>query len=51
MLRDLLKLKKSDKPLPLEKIEPATELFKRFDSAAMSIGALSPEAHEALARR
>ncbi|PNH79011.1 glutamate synthase large subunit [Vibrio diazotrophicus] len=49
MLRDLLKLKKSDKPLPLEKIEPATELFKRFDSAAMSIGALSPEAHEALA--
>ena len=29
--------------------EPATALFKRFDSAAMSIGALSPEAHEALA--
>ncbi|MBD1558920.1 glutamate synthase large subunit [Vibrio sp. S9_S30] len=49
MLRDLLKLKKADKPLPLEKIEPNTELFKRFDSAAMSIGALSPEAHEALA--
>ncbi|TOM84969.1 hypothetical protein CGH67_30745, partial [Vibrio parahaemolyticus] len=34
---------------PLERIEPKTELFKRFDSAAMSIGALSPEAHEALA--
>ncbi|CCN33614.1 Glutamate synthase (NADPH) large chain [Vibrio nigripulchritudo SO65] len=49
MLRDMLKLKKADKPLPLEKIEPNTELFKRFDSAAMSIGALSPEAHEALA--
>ncbi|MDP2573875.1 glutamate synthase large subunit [Vibrio penaeicida] len=49
MLRDLLKLKKADKALPLEKIEPNTELFKRFDSAAMSIGALSPEAHEALA--
>ncbi|MDW6093723.1 glutamate synthase large subunit [Vibrio rhizosphaerae] len=48
-LRDLMKLKKSDTPLALEKIEPATELFKRFDSAAMSIGALSPEAHEALA--
>ncbi|SHE84333.1 glutamate synthase large subunit [Vibrio gazogenes] len=49
MLRDLMKLKKSDTPLALEKIEPATDLFKRFDSAAMSIGALSPEAHEALA--
>lgn len=49
MLRDLLKLKKADKALPLEKIEPNTDLFKRFDSAAMSIGALSPEAHEALA--
>lgn len=49
MLRDLMQLKKADKPLDLEKIEPATELFKRFDSAAMSIGALSPEAHEALA--
>ncbi|CCN73176.1 glutamate synthase large subunit [Vibrio nigripulchritudo] len=49
MLRDMLRLKKADKPLSLEKIEPNTELFKRFDSAAMSIGALSPEAHEALA--
>ncbi|MGR5470298.1 glutamate synthase-related protein, partial [Vibrio astriarenae] len=49
MLRDLMSLKKSDSPLPLEQIEPSTELFKRFDSAAMSIGALSPEAHEALA--
>ncbi|MGF1720014.1 glutamate synthase large subunit [Vibrio kyushuensis] len=49
MLRDLMELNKSDKPLALEKVEPASELFKRFDSAAMSIGALSPEAHEALA--
>ncbi|EMV9316171.1 glutamate synthase large subunit [Vibrio vulnificus] len=49
MLRDLMQLKKADQPLALEKIEPSTELFKRFDSAAMSIGALSPEAHEALA--
>lgn len=49
MLRDLMTLKKSDVPLTLEKVEPSTELFKRFDSAAMSIGALSPEAHEALA--
>ncbi|GAL10629.1 glutamate synthase [NADPH] large chain [Vibrio astriarenae] len=40
-LRDLLKLKPAQQPLQLEKIEPTSELFKRFDSAAMSIGALS----------
>ncbi|PML52924.1 glutamate synthase large subunit [Vibrio lentus] len=49
MLRDLMSLKKTDQPLPLEQVEPNSDLFKRFDSAAMSIGALSPEAHEALA--
>ncbi|WP_261885251.1 glutamate synthase large subunit [Vibrio pomeroyi] len=49
MLRDLMSLKKADKPLTLEQVEPSKDLFKRFDSAAMSIGALSPEAHEALA--
>ncbi|MDN3609132.1 glutamate synthase large subunit [Vibrio ostreicida] len=49
MLRDLMTLKTLDSPLSLDNIEPSTELFKRFDSAAMSIGALSPEAHEALA--
>ncbi|WP_064605887.1 glutamate synthase large subunit [Photobacterium sp. J15] len=48
-LRDLLNLKESDNPLDIASIEPATGLYKRFDSAAMSIGALSPEAHEALA--
>ncbi|MCC4782235.1 glutamate synthase large subunit, partial [Vibrio lentus] len=45
----LMSLKKADRPLPLEQVEPSSDLFKRFDSAAMSIGALSPEAHEALA--
>ncbi|CDT46541.1 Glutamate synthase (NADPH) large chain [Vibrio coralliirubri] len=49
MLRDLMSLKKANQPLPLEQVEPNSDLFKRFDSAAMSIGALSPEAHEALA--
>ncbi|MEZ8947793.1 glutamate synthase large subunit [Vibrio sp. 10N.247.311.18] len=49
MLRDLMSLKKAAQPLALEKVEPSSDLFKRFDSAAMSIGALSPEAHEALA--
>ncbi|OIQ25208.1 glutamate synthase large subunit [uncultured Vibrio sp.] len=49
MLRDLMSLKPADSPLTVEQVEPASDLFKRFDSAAMSIGALSPEAHEALA--
>ncbi|WP_087022146.1 glutamate synthase large subunit [Thaumasiovibrio subtropicus] len=47
--RDLLKLKPSEQPLPIDKVEQASDLYKRFDSAAMSIGALSPEAHESLA--
>ena len=33
----------------ISEVEPAENLFPRFDTAAMSIGALSPEAHEALA--
>ncbi|MDO6543364.1 glutamate synthase large subunit [Photobacterium sanguinicancri] len=48
-IRDLLQLTKSENPIAVEQVEAATELYKRFDSAAMSIGALSPEAHEALA--
>ncbi|WP_339900385.1 glutamate synthase large subunit [Paraglaciecola polaris] len=47
--RDLFALK-ADKPaIDISDVEPAEDLFKRFDTAAMSIGALSPEAHEALA--
>ena len=48
-LRDLLGLKDDTQAIDLSKVEPEADLFKRFDSAAMSIGALSPEAHEALA--
>ncbi|GHE93295.1 glutamate synthase large subunit [Thalassotalea profundi] len=48
-LRDLIALKEDTTPISLNQVEPDSELFKRFDSAAMSIGALSPEAHEALA--
>ena len=48
-LRDLLALKDDQTAIDISAVEPETELFKRFDSAAMSIGALSPEAHEALA--
>jgi glutamate synthase (NADPH/NADH) large chain len=49
MLRDLMKLKAGAKPIPLEEVEPLEAILKRFDSAGMSLGALSPEAHEALA--
>lgn len=48
-LRDLLELKKDTVPIPLTEVEPAATFYRRFDSAAMSIGALSQEAHEALA--
>ncbi|WP_394171612.1 glutamate synthase large subunit [Saccharospirillum alexandrii] len=48
-IRDLFELTSDRKAIPMSEVEPAEALFKRFDSAAMSLGALSPEAHEALA--
>ena len=48
-LRELLRISDSNAPVPLEDVEPASEIVKRFVSTAMSLGALSPEAHEALA--
>ncbi|WP_312911302.1 glutamate synthase large subunit [Stutzerimonas nitrititolerans] len=49
MLRDLLKLKVAERPLALEDVEPLDAILKRFDAAGISLGALSPEAHEAIA--
>jgi len=50
MLRDLMQLKLDPgKSIPLDGVEPVEAILKRFDSAGMSLGALSPEAHEALA--
>ncbi|GGY08406.1 glutamate synthase large subunit [Paludibacterium paludis] len=49
MFRDLLALRELPAPIPLEEVEPVEAILKRFDSAGMSLGALSPEAHEALA--
>lgn len=49
VLRDLLDLKLADTPLEMAEVEDAGAILKRFDSAGMSLGALSPEAHEALA--
>jgi glutamate synthase (NADPH/NADH) large chain len=48
-IRDLLKLKSGAGAIPIEEVEPVTAILARFDSAGMSLGALSPEAHEALA--
>jgi glutamate synthase (NADPH) large chain len=47
--RDLLVLKPRRAPIALEEVEPPEAVLARFDSAGMSLGALSPEAHEALA--
>ncbi|MFC0667627.1 glutamate synthase large subunit [Azotobacter chroococcum] len=49
MLRDLLKVRETAQPLALDEVEPLEAILKRFDSAGISLGALSPEAHEALA--
>ncbi|HSG65456.1 MAG TPA: glutamate synthase central domain-containing protein, partial [Gammaproteobacteria bacterium] len=48
-LRDLMQLKPVGSPVPLDEVEPVEAILPRFDSAGMSLGALSPEAHEALA--
>ena len=49
-LRDLLRFRKdSVQPIPLEQVEEEKEILHHFVSGAMSLGALSPEAHEAIA--
>ena len=48
-LRSLMEFVPADRPLPLEEVEPAEEIVKRFKTGAMSYGSISQEAHEALA--
>jgi glutamate synthase (NADPH) large chain len=48
-LRGLLRLRPAETPLPIEQVEPATSIVQRFATGAMSLGSLSPEAHETLA--
>lgn len=49
-MRDMFRLKLDEaQAISVDDVEPAKNLFKRFDTAAMSLGALSPEAHETLA--
>ncbi|MBB4634322.1 glutamate synthase large subunit [Longimicrobium terrae] len=47
-LRDLLDFLPAGPEVPLDEVEPATEIVRRFVSSAMSLGALSPEAHQAI---
>ena len=48
-IRDLLALQPGPRPIPVSEVESVAAVLSRFDSAGMSLGALSPEAHEALA--
>ena len=47
--RDFLVPRRAGDPVPLEEVEPAHEIARRFSTGAMSHGALSSEAHETLA--
>ncbi len=48
-IRGLLRFKPDRAPIPLEQVEPAAEIMKRFCTGAMSLGSISAEAHETLA--
>ncbi|URZ06391.1 glutamate synthase large subunit [Clostridium felsineum] len=47
-IRGLFKFKNL-KPIPLDEVEPVSEILKRFSSGAMSFGSISKEAHETIA--
>ncbi|MCU0834527.1 MAG: glutamate synthase large subunit [Chromatiaceae bacterium] len=48
--RGLMELKLADTPIPLDEVEPASAIVKRFATGAMSFGSISQEAHTTLAR-
>ncbi len=49
-LRGLFEFKFADNPIPLDEVEPASEIVKRFATGAMSFGSISYEAHSTLAK-
>jgi len=49
VIRDLLKPRLADQAIAVDEVESIAAILPRFDSAGMSLGALSPEAHEVLA--
>ncbi len=48
-IRDFYELKSDREPISIDEVEPLSEIFKRFSTAAMSMGSISQEAHETLA--
>ena len=48
-IRDFLEFKSDRKPIDISEVEPKEAIFKRFASAAMSLGSISPEAHQCIA--
>ncbi len=48
-IRDFFTFKSTREPISIDEVEPKEAIFKRFASAAMSLGSISPEAHETLA--
>jgi glutamate synthase (NADPH/NADH) large chain len=48
-IRGLMEFKKSKRPVPIEEVEPASEIVKRFSTGAMSLGSISHEAHSTMA--
>ncbi len=49
-IRDFFDFNSDKKSISIDEVEPKEEIFKRFATAAMSCGSISPEAHEALAQ-
>lgn len=49
MIRDFFQFNSDRQPIGIDAVEPMEAIFKRFSTAAMSLGSISPEAHEALA--
>ncbi len=48
-IRGLLEFRPAGEPVPLEEVEPASEIVKRFTTGAMSFGSISREAHTTMA--
>ncbi len=48
-LRGLFQLKPDQPPIPIDEVEPVSEIVKRFSTGAMSYGSISAESHETLA--
>ena len=48
-IRDFYELKSDREPISIDEVEPLDSIFKRFSTAAMSMGSISQEAHEVLA--